>query len=72
MFAGDELFLEFYGAEELGIIEFWGFEIALRILVFPFVAGVAAVADSTDVFKSKLAFWLLFLYLYSLSVYIVG
>lgn len=70
--AGDELLLELYGCEELGIIEFRGFEVALRILVLPFVAGIAAVADSTDVFKSELAFLLFFLHLYSLGVRIVG
>lgn len=72
MFAGDKLLLELNGAEELGIIEFWGFEISLRIFVLPFVAGVAAVTDSTNVFESEFAFWLFFLYLYSLGVCIVG
>lgn len=68
MFAGDELLFEFNGIEELGIIEFWGFEITLRILVLPFVTGIAAVANSTYVLKSEFSLWLFFLYLYALSV----
>ena len=43
----------------------------MRILVLPFVAGIAAVADSANVLKSELAFWLFLLYLDSLSIGVV-